>query len=203
MSSSKKKNQRRRRNPRSKNLLGTIIRPSADPPSFVQLPWWYVTISDQPTVDSSQVKTYRGSDLWNLLQAQTGAASTTAGKASLVIFSVQVWNMSGTSLALDAYDLHKDTRTDILLQTEDVPGRNHWARLGYLWPKSQRANCIDASSDTVVCQIAAAQDTNLEVRFRIAWKPRGLSQPNDATNHLVERLERLSLGRLGSGLVKL
>lgn len=84
----------------------------------------------------------------NRFYSQTGIDPrlTYTNRVDFRFIAVKAWNLTGTRIQMDAAPL--DRRPLITDSTElhgialqsigDNPGRNHYARVGYLWPTSHR-----------------------------------------------------------------
>lgn len=175
-------------------LKGTRLRLSADPPHFAQIPWHAITVSDTPTLlVTVNTKSYTAATLCNVFKAQTGCTQDN-DKLSFRLLSVSVWETSGKPITLEVLDLTIGLgANDYLVQLEDQPGRNHWARVGYRYPTSQNLVAFSGNDTETIVQITSTNGASLIVRFHVLWRFRYDTLPNAPSPHrsLSQRLSLL------------
>lgn len=171
---------------------GVIIRPSADPPSFVQIPWNSIILSDTLTLSGNQ-KNYVPTDIHGILVAQIGLVTTS--EMSYRLREVRAWNLSGEFINLQCQDLTIGLGAqDYLTQIEDQAGRNRWAKVGYIYPTSQQKVSFSSTDAENVFRVGAADKNKIEVRIHILWKPRVNTLPNvSRQSKLEQRITELEL----------
>lgn len=79
---------------------------------------------------------------------------------------------------------------DFLAQFEDIPGRNQWARVGYLYPTSQNLVIFSGNDTETLVTVTADNGSTICVRFHVLWRFRFGTLPNRTTPSSVQ--ERLS-----------
>lgn len=167
---------------------GRVLRLSADPPKFTQIPWWQIIISDEPTLPST-TKEYTATTIKNIFVAQIGLVTTS--DLSFRLQRIEVWNLSGNPVNLEVQDFTVGFgANDFLVQAEDVPGRNRWARVGYSLPTSQQLIAFSSGDSDSLFKVSATKGDKLQVRVRLLWKPRVHTAPNSHTQ-LKTRVEQL------------
>lgn len=179
------------------------MRLSPDPPSFAQIPWHPITLSDNVTLTALQnSKNYTATSLGNIFKAQTG--STQANETlSFRLMQVSVWELSGKKITLGVYDLTIGLgANDYLAQLEDVPGRNQWARVGFKYPVSQNLVVFSGNDLETLVTITADNSSLLCVRFHVLWRFRYGTLPNRQRSeaslhtrllHLEQRMSSLQV----------
>lgn len=171
---------------------GIKLRLNPDPPSFVQIPWNSCTVNDSPTLNStSNSKVYKAVDICNIFKAQTGCSQAN-GQLSFRIMEVDVWEVSGKTLTLEVYDFTIGLgANDYLVQFEDVPGRNQWARTGYILPESQNKVVFSGDDTESLVTVTTGLAASLIVRFKLLWKFRFGTLPNLERASIETRVSHL------------
>lgn len=171
------------------------VRGRADPPSYVQLPWWQIVVSDNPLLDSkSNSKEYHGTDIFAIFKAQVAniAGLTFTGEYfSFRIQRIDVWEMTGKDLGMQVADFGFGfASADFMFQAVDHPGRNRWAHISFIPPKSQQ-NLILAGNDSEKLLVVSSTETaaKYECRFHLLWKFRHQTLPNRNLAGLFRRLQ--------------
>lgn len=187
------------------DVKGQHLRLSPDPPSFTQIPWQPITLSDSPVLGLLvNTKNYTAADICNIFKAQTGCSQANTG-LSFRLFQVSVWELSGKKVTLEVYDLTLGLgANDYLAQLEDIPGRNQWARVGYKYPTSQNLVIFSGNDAETLLQVTSENGASFAVRFHVLWRFRFGTIPNRtiAPNNLAARLDDLErqLSALTHGL---
>lgn len=164
---------------------GVNIRPSADPPSFVQIPWNSIILSDTVTLSGNQ-KNYSPTDIHGILIAQIGLVTTS--ELSYRLREVRAWNLSGNYLNLQCQDLTIGLGAqDYITQVEDQAGRNRWAKVGYIYPTSQQKVSFSSIDTENVFRVGAGTSDKIEVRMHVLWKPRVNTLPNLSRHSKLEQ----------------
>lgn len=143
---------------------GKAITPKADPSSVVQVPWNNLTL------------TFTASGSANLTVANILAALQVVFPSNslyqIQIKSARLWETTGAILAciFNSLDL---SNPGALKHQDDYPARNHWARLGYIWPRSHQNQVLtNASAGTMpVLQVSTGTNSQLTLHLEITWKP--------------------------------
>lgn len=185
-------------------IKGTRLRLSADPPHFAQIPWHAITVNDSPKLNATtNSKNYTATTIANVFKAQTGCSQAT-DTLSFRLLSVSVWETTGKKITLEVNDLTIGLgANDYLVQLEDQPGRNHWARVGYRYPTSQNLVIFSGSDTESLVQITTDLGANLIVRFHLLWRFRYNTLPNISVprsisqrlSDLEQALRQLTLGQ--------
>lgn len=160
------------------SVKGHSLTLPADPPKFTQIPWNTIILNDEPTLgkDKNQ-RVYSASTIFDIFKAQTGLQPS--GDISFRLIRVSTWNLSGNPINLEVLDLTIGFGSaDYLVQLEDTPGRNRWARIGYELPESQRLVSFN-SKDTEPCfSVGCTAGDKIQVRIKVLWKSRVNTIPN-------------------------
>lgn len=159
-------------------IKGSVLSPPADPPRFTQIPWNTIIINDEPTLSASiNQKVYTAKTLSNIFISQIGLTTTT--ELSFRLTTIQVWNLSGNPVNLEVNDFTIGFGTnDFIVQVEDTPGRNRWARIGYNLPASQQLIAFNSTDTEQLFKVGCSAGDKLQVRCRLLWKPRVNTTPN-------------------------
>lgn len=177
------------------SIKGHAVACPADPPKFSQIPWNQIVISDEPKLVVGVVKEYTPSDLYEMLKAQTGIklmpddSNHKYGRnISFRLQQVRVWNITGGDINLQAYDLTVGFGADdFLVQVEDQPGRNRWARIGYVWPASQQMVALSGHDTEKFVGFSSTIASNAVIHFHVLWKSRVSTFPNITAYRSDER----------------
>lgn len=110
----------------------------------------------------------------------------------LQILSISVWDLSGNPLLVGCYDLTSPNLDEIQI-VEDQPGRNQWACVGYVWPKSHQKIVFHGVNDAkrVVFYIKypnANVTYNFFVKLNVLWRSTAY-----ATQLLAEPVQKLTM----------
>lgn len=175
-----------------RDVSGRKLNLSADPPSFIQIPWQPITLSDNPALNATvNTKSYTASSICDVFKSQTGCSQVN-GQLSFRLFQVSVWERSGKKVTLECYDLTLGLgANDYLIQTEDIPGRNQWARVGYRYPTSQSLVIFSGNDTETLVTITSDLGALLCVRFHVLWRFRFGTLPNRQPNSFADRLSLL------------
>lgn len=159
-------------------VKGKVLKLPADPPKFEQIPWNTIVISDTPTLAAdAEQKIYTATTIYNVLIAQIGLKTTS--QLSFRLQNIQCWNTSGNSINLEVNDMTIGFGSnDFLVQAEDAPGRNRWARLGYVLPQSQQLVSFNSTDTEPLFKVGATKGDTIIIRCRLLWKPRVNTTPN-------------------------
>jgi hypothetical protein len=155
---------------------GRSIKPSPDPTAIVTNPWNTITLVFTAQNDS----TLYVDDIYRSLADSIGLPVSPEQLGSLVvnfrILQYRCWETLGNALQVTANELTSDDHETLrIINTQtDEPGRNHWARLGYIWPKSHQNKVMDVSADaTVSSPILTARTSTagqILLHINILWK---------------------------------
>lgn len=182
------------------SIKGKPLKIPADPPSFTQVPWNSIILSDPIKLKENEVKKYAPADLYEMLKAQAygpifkediTAPVTKFGKyISFRIQAIKCWNLSGFNINLQVLDLSTALGADdLMVQLEDQPGRNKWARVGYSYPSSQSILGLSGHDTEHFCYISSGKASDVVTHFHVLWKCRTITLPNRS----VSQFRRLCL----------
>lgn len=196
-----RKNQKNKRGATDRlrrDVMGKSLSLPADPPRFTQMPWNNIVLSDNVKFNQTvNTKNYTASDIAGIFTAQTGDANK-KDKLSFRLMRVEVWELSGKKVTLECYDLTIGLgANDFLAQLEDIPGRNHWARVGFQYPLSQSLVVFSGNDTETLVTVTADVGSTLCVRFKVLWKWRYSTLPNRRQTEIQDlkrRIEALELG---------
>lgn len=161
------------------DIKGQHLTLSPDPPSFTQIPWHPIVLSDNVSLLATvNTKSYTATSLANIFKAQTGCTQAN-DKLSFRLMQVSVWELTGKKVTLEILDLTIGLgANDFLAQIEDVPGRNQWARAGYKYPVSQNLVAFSGNDTETIVVITADNGSTICVRFHVLWRFRYGTIPN-------------------------
>lgn len=150
-------------------LNGQVLRPSADPKSVVDQPWYSLVEVFESTegTGGENFLTMQG-----LIQAVSDTMSIPTTSLHVRVEEVRVWDISGAGLRVDFYNLTRDTAGAFTRTVSDEPGRNHWARVGYRWSKADRNAVFREGSSTRIVAQEAAPGQQVVVHVHLLWRSR-------------------------------
>lgn len=162
-------------------LDGQNLRGRADPPTYQSTPWNTIVVgiryapADTPG-RASLSTTGLNSDIIN----QLGIGSASLPSLQMRIQSLQFWaqntdGISPTSFNCDVYDLSfnstaDDNNTRILTSLTDVGGRNHYAKSGYVYPRTQQNTVLYGGFVSQIYGIDTLPNTTLIAYVRCLWR---------------------------------
>lgn len=156
-------------------LNGTKLRTTADPSEVVRQPWNSLTLPISFTTTTlGTPTTLTPSLLANYVKSQVGLPNTVA--LELRVHRVSAWDFGGEAVGLRTFDLLSEstaTAGNPLAVLTDRAGRNRWAKVGYLYPTTQRNNSL-ASTDTTttVFQVENGNTTSVGlIKVQVLWRP--------------------------------
>jgi len=155
---------------------GRVITPKADPSSVVQVPWNNVTL----TFGATGSATLTVANILTALQV----VFPTNSLYQIQVKSARLWELTGIPLAAIFNSLDV-SNPGALKHQDDFPARNHWARLGYIWPRSHQNQILtNASAGTnPVLQVNAGSTASIVLHVEITWKP--IVVPNPSISSFV------------------
>jgi len=132
----------RRNNVNSSRLIRTAIngrsvKPSADPTAIVTNPWNSITLVFEATENAALFV----DDLQANLVETLGIAGTDTSY-NIRVQSYRAWELSGKALEVRAFDLISASINRVINTAVDEAGRNHWAKLGFVWPKDHQNHVL-------------------------------------------------------------
>lgn len=194
---SKSSNRKRRRQavrprgPTSGSLNGSELRTKPDIPSLRLTPWYQATVLLGSTGDT--IATVNA--IWTALAAQQNLGTYDSSSifspitGYMRITKIRVWNVSGGLVKLTVYNILDNATTSsggVQKSLVDYPGRNHYAKVGYLWPQSQRTISSDTAQTNPVFTVDLSDTTESWIGYvDVMW--RGISEtagsaPTRSTN---------------------
>lgn len=149
-------------------LDGKSIVPSADPSTIVDLPWNTITLTFENVLTSPQI-TLTSADIDTNLRE----SYPSSGLYQYRIRSARLWETTGTASISATFFSLDVSNPGFLLNQDDSPGRNHWARVGYIWPRSHQNQTLAASEEQNIVQTRASIATGATILLHIdiLWKP--------------------------------
>lgn len=169
------------------------VRGPADPPNYVQMPWWQVIVSDTITLNTtSNSKVYTGEDITGIFKAQCIISSIVISNADLSfrIQRIDAWEMSGKNIGLQVADFGYGLGSaDFIFQGVDAAGRNRWAHLSFIPPRSQTNLVVAGNDKEKLFEVNSSESgPKFVVRVHLMWKFRVENSPN------VAKIKRLLTG---------
>lgn len=149
-------------------LNGKVIRPSADPKSVVDIPWNNATIVFESTEGGGGENIL---DPDGLIAAVSDTVGVPAANLLVRVQEARVWDVSGLGLRVDFFNLSNGavfTRT-----VSDEPGRNQWARVGFIWPKSDQNFALQDGIHHPILAQEAAPTNQVVLHITLLWRNKG------------------------------
>lgn len=165
-----------------RQLHGASLRIPADPPSTVDRPWnSAVLVMPLTTLGNVTVELVTSA-------FQTQIAAVTTPGVLFRFLQVRAWELSGADISLSLLDLGSGGDTLAIRTQHDQPGRNHWARVGEMWPTTQQNDVVASTNSTrnlFVLQ-SGATSANVRVHLHILWRYSGTASPQIGNAKLRE-----------------
>lgn len=169
-------------------LNGQAVTPSADPSTVVELPWNTITLTFEPDVGTGTSFELTIADVYVAL----GEFYAPTANYEIRILEARLWEISGKAMGVDFLTL--DTPTGATLKTQDdIPGRNHWARCGFVWPRSHQ-NLPLFEDETAIIRVTAPADSDILIHLNILW--RLAVQPPEVVRKFRHKTKRSVLERI-------
>lgn len=186
MAPRKRSSRRRARTPRVPRSVrtafnGVVPKGRPDPPSVTQKPWNSIVLEDNNMVDHDTLIVYRYTALIDFLTTQTNIATTAPDIFEFRISRVDLWNLSGGTIAGSFGDLLNLTTDSPIANLQDSPGRNHWSHVHYVWPRSHQNQVLNGSPSAVYFSVrTGVSDTepqDVRCHVHVLWRASGLAEP--------------------------
>lgn len=153
---------------------GRKFTPQRTPPTIVQTPWNDVVCtikSTSPTAVTTSVSV-TSANLVALIRIQLGI--TNDAPIELRVSKVEAWNLGqDASIAVDVYPTItlSTTATSKITRLEDNPGKNQWACVGYIWPKSHINYVLPSDVKVPIVEIYSdIASSVIWSRFHCLWR---------------------------------
>lgn len=164
---------------------GRVTNPSADPTSVSTKPWSQVVVTIIiNNTTAAPTYTFTIGNLNAGLRTQLNLSSLTPS-LEFRVFHVSSWELTGVSFALGTYSFV--TRSSrYLSEVEDLPGRNRWAKTGFIWPASDQAHVWDSTSDAQVpiLTLSSVAAASFVVHIMTLWRVSGTPLPSASVSFL-------------------
>lgn len=152
---------------------GLAVTPQQDPPDVIDVPWNTLTINYGGTASAGYTN-YRASTLVATLAAQLSITTPDTHQLEIRVLSFRAWALTGPRIGYRAYDYTprpvQDGNATVLKEQEDAAAKNHWARVGFIWPASAQ-NVVLRSEPTPVFDLeVSAAGEDVTVRVNILWR---------------------------------
>lgn len=162
-------------------LDGQNLRGRADPPTYQSTPWNTIVVGIRYTPSATPGRANLttvglNSDIIN----QLGIGSADLPSLQMRIQSLQFWaqdtdGITPTSFNCDVYDLsfastNTDNNTRILTSLTDVGGRNHYAKSGYIYPRTQQNTVLYGGFVSEIFGIDTLPNTSVIAYVRCLWR---------------------------------
>lgn len=164
-------------------INGRQLRPSPDPPANVLQPWNHATLNIGFQTTANEIYDLDVLTVYSRMVTQLGLAPSTGTgqKYEFRMQEVKIWNLSGSSVVLNVCDLiHPQSKasTRAITTIRDAAGRNQWARVGYVWPRSHQAVTFiapptpgsDLDNYVLAYLTETADGTSFTIHFNILWR---------------------------------
>lgn len=173
---------------------GLVMKNHYDPVTFTASPWNTVTLhmSGINSSPESATVTITLANVVSYLRSQLGLPAD--GILQVRVEKVQAWTTdittaNYTALRLNAFDLvmsATNAYSKALQDVEDLPGRNHFANVGYIWPKTHQQVVFMSNeyADRPIYQLSWRNEGLVKAYLRIMWR---YDPPRDTGPVLVKR----------------
>lgn len=150
-------------------VRGGRYTPSADPPTITLNPWYQIVLTYDLTFPITPAQAGVGAGIYRLhgadIKSQLGTQlGLNLGDTNLVlrIQALSVWKLTSGPLGVTPVDPFGGDDSNALLQIEDSPAKNAWARCGYKYPEYIRDRPWFVKSDVVshCAQVIVASPTD-------------------------------------------
>jgi len=167
-------NNKRPKMNRSRNIKGALkvaldgrkVTPSADPSTIVEVPWNTITLTFEQDVPQASLVVVTLNSIDNALRILYPNALPYFYR----LRSARVWELSNQSISANFYSLESFSPISVSIsQQDDTPGKNHWARAGYIWPRSHQ-NIVLNNTDQPILGISTTSTANLLIHVDILWR---------------------------------
>jgi len=167
---------------RAWEINGMVTRPQPDPLPISENPWNSAVLEyAAATPTDVNVLNLTLNSVYERLQAQLGIRPAVDGNTLEVRFQrIQAYNLSGGVISMDVantFAMSQDSdyvSQHALTTVKDFDGRNHWAAVGYIWPRSQSTRPLtvppDAGVNYILARVNIPQQQETLVRVHVLWR---------------------------------
>lgn len=161
-----------------------------DPPPYNPQPWNKLTLEFNFTgLTPSNYGIITIANVVNTIRDQSGADVVTGAWWLFRFHGLAAWEMEGNPLEVVINDLDRlssqtasDEDFQALRTLSDLPARNHWAHVCFVWPRDNRNNTY-SNKDAATLNIATIKANNDEgtskvrVYLKILWRTSNVNTP--------------------------
>lgn len=182
-------NKRRNGKGRKKSKL-PVSWTKADPPRFCPNPWNNLILELNFTgLTPANFGVIKVSDVVNTIIDQTGINVVTGAWWCLRFCALAAWEMEGNGIEVIINDLDRlgsvaeaDEDINVLRSLSDLPARNAWAHVSFLWPRDNRNDTIvNKNQGTLVVAVIKSNNdegtSKVRVYLRILWRTSTINTP--------------------------
>lgn len=158
---------------------GIQLKPSADPSSVIANPWNQVVVTLTTNLTTPLwTFTYLLSTIHAQLLTQLALTGITSG-IMYRFRMVKVWEISGESFVMTPFNL-ASPNSWYTATCEDVPGRNRWAKTGFIWPASDQNIVFESGTDAArqIFRLTGNNTATLITHTHVMWKTAFIPPPN-------------------------
>lgn len=148
-------------------LDGRQITPSSDPSTIVETPWNSITLTFDTAVPEASKINLTLAEVDQALRAIYPSSTTTGPAYSYRIRSARLWELTGASFSADFHSL--ETPIGVISNQSDTAGRNQWARIGYIWPRSHQ-NIVLLNTATPLIDVVVPTAADVLLHIDILWR---------------------------------
>lgn len=171
-------------------LNGRNLIPSQDPRNVVDVPWNTLTLNFGGTTTSAG-STFSVGFLAGTIAAQLNLAVPDTQQFEIRVLEFRAWNLTGPRIGYRAFDTtYTFSATNdpaVLKEGEDASAKNHWARVGFVWPNNCQQHSLrgttDAAFKVFVIERSAAGDDSV-IKVNVLWRTAPLT---DSTRSILNQ----------------
>lgn len=157
---------------------GAVIRPRSDPNATVYQPWWPMTLNFQSDFDGSSTGLFTFKNLQNIFAQQLNVTTQLPQFATFIQFrirDIRIWEITGAHAFAEFFaltDVAEGNYHKVRANADDEPGRNQWAKVGYIWPEVDQNLILDTgvNEEKNIFRASTETDGQFIVHMNILWR---------------------------------
>jgi hypothetical protein len=157
-------------------LNGRNLIPSQDPRNVVDVPWNTLTLNFGGTTASAG-STFSVGFLAGTIAAQLNLAVPDTQQFEIRVLEFRAWNLTGPRIGYRAFDttytFNATNDPAVLKEGEDASAKNHWARVGFVWPNNCQQHSLRGVTDSAfkvfVLERSEAGDDSV-IKVNVLWR---------------------------------
>lgn len=168
------------RNRQKPELRGRKFKPPTQPPEITPQPFNALTIFHVGKGDTGTYD-FTAKDIANMIIAQVNPSKLFILPATALEVRVQkirVWNISGKTLHLVAYDYLSSATTQASLQIViDMGSPSTYPAVGYEWPTTHQQTVLNSTITKNIFSIVAGAKADVVMYISVLWRIYGMPVP--------------------------